>query len=250
MKLFVWMIQKIFRMLNQIAVDIPTLPVNLCLSHLIQFLVEWCAVLWSAEPQRRAAKHLGHTWFFGKRFCKSSRVFFSTLSAGIESMEFIDRRAAPFVHSGEKRKARTRSRSEMPVWTVSQKFSHLQWRRLIKELWSRPTTTADFGSSFRLIPYTSHVCLLEDKIQDWDMYLFTISTEAMLWMKQVEMVDSVDVFKSSSSTSTSWRPWRACALRLKEYGLSWRDLLPHRRRSCSTIQKFPTKPTKSKPRSW
>ena len=47
---------------------------------------------------------------------------------------------------------KTRSRSEMPVWTVSQKFSHLQWRRLYKELWSRPTTTADFGSSFRQIP--------------------------------------------------------------------------------------------------
>ena len=44
-----------------------------------------------------------------------------------------------------------------------------------KELWGRPTTTADFGSSFRQIPYTSHVCLLEDKIQDRGMYLFTIS---------------------------------------------------------------------------
>ena len=44
-------------------------------------------------------------------------------------------------------KARTKSRSEMPVWTVSQRFSHLQWRRLFKELWGRPTTTADFGSS-------------------------------------------------------------------------------------------------------
>ena len=31
---------------------------------------------------------------------------------------------------------------------VSQKFSHLQWRRLFKELWGRPTTTADFRSSF------------------------------------------------------------------------------------------------------
>ena len=29
-----------FKMLNQYAVDIPTMPVNLCLSHLIQFLVE------------------------------------------------------------------------------------------------------------------------------------------------------------------------------------------------------------------
>ena len=30
------------------------------------------------------------------------------------------------------------------VWTVSQKFCHLQWRRLFKKLWGRPTTTADF----------------------------------------------------------------------------------------------------------
>ena len=74
----------------------------------------------------------------------------------------------------------------MPVWTVSQNFSHLQWRRLFKELWGRPTTTADFGSSFR------HVCLLEDKIQDQGMYLFTISTEAVQWIKEVEIVDSVD----------------------------------------------------------
>ena len=36
------------------------------------------------------------------------------------------------------------SRSEMLVWTVSQRFSHLQWSRIFKELSSRPTTTADF----------------------------------------------------------------------------------------------------------
>ena len=29
----------------------------------------------------------------------------------------------------------------------AKRFSHLQWRRLFKELWGRPTTTADFGSS-------------------------------------------------------------------------------------------------------
>ena len=40
MKLIVWMIQKIFRMLNQFAVEIHTLPVNQCHSHLIQFLKE------------------------------------------------------------------------------------------------------------------------------------------------------------------------------------------------------------------
>ena len=40
MKLIAWMIRKIFKMLNQYAVDIHTLPVNLSLDHLIQFLVE------------------------------------------------------------------------------------------------------------------------------------------------------------------------------------------------------------------
>ena len=109
----------------------------------------------------------------GNVFCKSRCVFINTLSSRIESMEFIDRGAAPFIHSGKEWKANTGSRS--PVWTVSQKFSHLQWTRLFKELWGRPTTIADFGSSFRQIPHTSNVCLFEDKIQDWGMYLFTIS---------------------------------------------------------------------------
>ena len=51
-------------------------------------------------PSRKkwAAKHLGHTWYIGKRFCRSSCVFFSTLSAGIESMEFQDGRAASLIH--------------------------------------------------------------------------------------------------------------------------------------------------------
>ena len=40
MKLIVWTFREILKMLNQYAVDIPTLPVNLCLSHFIQFLAE------------------------------------------------------------------------------------------------------------------------------------------------------------------------------------------------------------------
>ena len=98
-------------------------------------------------------------------------------------------------------KAKTRSRSEIPVWTVSQKFSHLQWRRLFKELWGRPTTTADFGSSFRQIPYTSRAFAcwkIKFKIDICTCSQFP--TEAMQWIKEVEMVDSVDDLMSSSST--------------------------------------------------
>ena len=38
---------------------------------------------------------------------------------------------------------------EEPIrMSTAEKFSHLQWRRLFQELWGRPTTIADFGSSF------------------------------------------------------------------------------------------------------
>ena len=72
-----------------------------------------------------------------------------SVSSGIEfHLEENYRRTNSHVYCGEKWKTRARLRSEMPVRTVSQKFSHLQWRRLFKELWGRPTTTADFVSSF------------------------------------------------------------------------------------------------------
>ena len=41
--------------------------------------------------------------------------------------------------------------------------------------------------------------MLEDKIQNLGKFLFGFPSEAMLWMKEVEMVDSVDDFKSSRS---------------------------------------------------
>ena len=51
----------------------------------------WCTAkpfYRNAEPQKWTAKHLGHTWYIGNFFCKSSSVFFSTLSAGVKPMEF------------------------------------------------------------------------------------------------------------------------------------------------------------------
>ena len=62
----------------------------------------------------------------------------------------------------------------MQIWTGNQKNCHLQWNRLFKESGWRPTKTADFRSSFWQIIHVSHVPLLEDKIQDWDVFLFTI----------------------------------------------------------------------------
>ena len=74
MKLIVKMFREIFKVLNQYAVDSPTLPVN-------QFFLPTSSRSWwnakpfsgNAEPQQWAAKYLGHTWHIGKRFLQIQR---------------------------------------------------------------------------------------------------------------------------------------------------------------------------------
>ena len=117
-------------------------------------------------------------------FWRSSCVLISTLSSRIESMEFVNRGAAPYINNGKEWKAKTRSRSEMPIWTVSQRFSHLQWRRLFKELWGRPTTTADFGSSFRPILYTSQFACWKIRFKTEVCTCSQFPTEAMQWINR------------------------------------------------------------------
>ena len=82
----------------------------------------------------------------GMFFCKSTCIFFSSLSSRIESMGGQPLRNRFICLQWRRVKDQKKSRSPMPVWTVSQRFSHLQWRRLFKELWNRPTKIADFGS--------------------------------------------------------------------------------------------------------
>ena len=57
----------------------------------------------SGVPSRKEGppSHLGHTWYIGKRFCKSTCIFISSLSPRIESMEFVNRGIASYVYSGE-----------------------------------------------------------------------------------------------------------------------------------------------------
>ena len=169
------MILSIFRMLSRFAVEIHTLAVNQEYSLNILFWRIIEAFFRIAATHRWVAKYLGYIRYIRKRFCTSTDFFISSLSSRIESMGDNHWGAASNVYSGEKWKTRTRPRSEMPIWTGSQRFSHLQWRRLFQELWGRPTTIADLGSSFWQVPYASNFCLLEDKIQDRGMYLFTIS---------------------------------------------------------------------------
>ena len=110
----------------------------------------------------------------GKRCCKSRCVIFSTLSTRIESMKFQNRKSR-FIH---------------PQWDRQPKT---QWR-IFKELWGRRTATADFTWQ---IPYTNHVCLLENKIQECTCS--QIAAEATHWIEEVVIIDPVGDLMFSSS---------------------------------------------------
>ena len=113
--------------------------------------------------RERAAKHLGHTWYLRETFLQIQMPHFQHLIRR-NWIHGIPVQKSRFTSSTvEKSETNTSSRSEMPLWTVSQKFCHLQWRRLFNESWGRPTTIGVFRSSFWHAPYTSHVCLLEEK---------------------------------------------------------------------------------------
>ena len=87
MKLIVWMIREIFKMLNQYAVDNPTLPVNQLFPTSCRSWRNAKPFSENAEPQQRAAQYLGHAWYIGKSFCTSNGVFFNTFSARVKSLD-------------------------------------------------------------------------------------------------------------------------------------------------------------------
>ena len=74
MKLIVWMNQKIFRMLNQFAVEIPTLPFDQCHSHLIQFLKECEAVLLECRAAEKCRQAFGTHMVYRETFLQIHRL--------------------------------------------------------------------------------------------------------------------------------------------------------------------------------
>ena len=87
----------------------------------------------------------------------------------------------------------------MPVWTVSQKFCHLQWRRLFKELWADQQRLQSSDIHFDKFPAPATFACWKIRFKTEACTCSQFPTEAMLWIKEVEMVDSVDDLMSSSS---------------------------------------------------
>ena len=83
------MIREILKMLNQYAVDNPTLPVNLRFSHLFKILAEIRSRSVGMPSRNDGPRSVWDTaWYIGKRFCIFNSVFFSTLSARDQFLEY------------------------------------------------------------------------------------------------------------------------------------------------------------------
>ena len=89
-------------MLNQYAVDNPTLPVNQCLSQLVRDPGGMLSRFFRMPSRKNGPPSIWDTHgILGNFFCNSNGVFFSNLSTRIASMEFIDRGAASVIFSGK-----------------------------------------------------------------------------------------------------------------------------------------------------
>ena len=152
----------------------------------------------NAEPQWWAAKYLGHAWYIGKRFCKSNGVFFSTLSARVQSLGLQCIRTQ--ITTCDEWKPNTSSGSEMPVRTVSQKFIRPEWGKIFKELWGQTNNDCRFQILILTNSPRQQRSLVGRKRFKTEVCTCSqFPTEAMLWIKEVEMVESVDGLKSSCS---------------------------------------------------
>ena len=120
----------------------------------------------NAEPQRRAAKHLGHAWYIEKRCCKSSCVLLAPYLQ--ELNPWSSGREEP-IHSStvEKIGNQTPVQDQRCESGPSAKDS---------VIFSGGDSSKNYGADqqrlrisdphFAKFPHTSKVCLLEDKIQD------------------------------------------------------------------------------------
>ena len=187
-------------MLNQFAVEIPTLPVDQCHSHLIQYLKECCDIL----SLRRAAKKgrqvfrdthgiLGNV--FATPDASSSAPYPQELRQWNSSIE------EPLHSSTAEKSERPEQIQDLRCQSgpsakdsvifsggdSSKNYGADQQRLQISDLhFDKFPTPATFACW--KIRFKTEVCTCSQ-----------FPTEAMQWIKEVEMVDSVDDLRSSSS---------------------------------------------------
>ena len=190
------------------------------------------AFLRNAAPQRRAAKHLGHTWYIGKRYFKSGCVIIST----------ILKNCINGIHQ-------SKSRSIHPQWRKSQRQEQDQDLRCQSGPSTKDSVIFSGGGDssknngadqqrlqisdlhFDKFPTPATFACWKIRFKTEVCTCSQFPTEAMQWIKEVELVDSVDELRSSSSTRGISMPnFEVLDARIASKGkLVWRNKSPRSR---------------------
>ena len=145
----------------------------------------------NAEPQKWAAKHLEHTWYIGKRCCKSSSVFSAPYP---QELNPWSSHISEQIHSSQARK----SENQTPVQDKRCQ-SGLSARNSVVP--SEGGFSKNYGADQQLQISDPHCDTISTSatFACWKIRFKTevctcsqFSMEAMLWIKEVELVDSVD----------------------------------------------------------
>ena len=177
-------------MLNQYAVDYSTFPVNQRYFHFTVILEGCEAVLgecWAATISRQifGIRMVYRETFFVNPLASSSSLYPGGFSPWISN---VTEDTSPHVTSERQNPDTTLDPRCQSGPSARNSFDPKEGR-CSKDYGGRPTKTADFGTPLWQIPYATNICLLEEFL-----------TEALLWNKEVEMVESVDDLTSSRST--------------------------------------------------
>ena len=151
-----------------------------------------------AEPQRWAAKYLGHPWYIGKRFLQIQRRLLQHLFPQESNLWIsnVSDRASPHVMSESQTPAQDQRcqsgssarNSVVPKeWGFSNNYGADQQRLQISDPHFDKFATAATFACWK-IRFKTEVCTCSQFLP-----------EAMLWIKEVEMVESVDGLKFSCS---------------------------------------------------
>ena len=145
----------------------------------------------NAQPQRWAAKYLGHTWYIGKRFFKSTAS--SSAPHPQESNpcgSIVSQNTSPQVMS----ESHTPSSG---IRDASQDRQPKTQPSLVREDFQRIMGQTNNDCRFQILTLTNSP--RQQRSPCWKIRFKTevctcsqFPTEAMMWIKEVEMVESVD----------------------------------------------------------
>ena len=115
-------------------------------------------------------------------------------------MEFVNRGAAPFIYSGEKWKARTKSRSEMASLDRQPKIQSSSVDETLQRIMGADQQRLQISDlHFDKFPTPATFACWKIRFKTEVCTCSQFPTEAMQWIKEVELVDSVDELRTSSS---------------------------------------------------